>query len=124
MPLSFKERKKILQNVNTLDLTPVKIQTDEVDNENLVTIIYPKFKNEFAKKFIGAKLKSADFKIQLEKFGSAVWMNMDGNKKVQEIIQTVSSEFGDEIQPAVERVSKFIFQLYEQKLISFKELNR
>jgi len=124
MPLSFRERKKILQNTNTLDLTPIKLFAEEVDKENLVTVIVPKFKNTFAKKYIVPKLKSADFRINLEKFGSAVWMNIDGNKKVQEIIQIVTEKFGDEIQPAVERVSKFIFQLYEQKLISFNEINR
>ena len=124
MPLSFRERKKILQNTNTMDLTPIKLFAEEVDKENLVTVIVPKFKNTFAKKYIVPKLKSADFRINLEKFGSAVWMNIDGNKKVQEIIQIVSEKFGDEIQPSVERVSKFIFQLYEQKLISFNEINR
>jgi hypothetical protein len=124
MPLTFKERKKILQNINTLDLTPIKLFADEIDNEKLVTIIVPKFKNELVKKFILPKLKSADFRIKLEKFGSAVWCNMDGNKKVHQIIKTVSDTFGDEIQPVVERVSKFIFQLYEQKLITFNELNR
>ena len=124
MTLSFRERKKILQSTNTFDLTPIKLFKEEVDKENLVTVIVPKFKNTFAKKYIVPKLKSADFRINFEKFGSAVWMNIDGNKKVQEIIQIVSEKFGDEVQPAVERVSKFIFQLYEQKLISFNEINR
>ncbi len=124
MPLSFKERKKILQNVNTLDLTPVKLQTDEVNNENMVTIIYPKFKNELAKKFVVPRLKSADFRINLEKFGSAVWMNMNGSNKVQDIIKILQEKFGDEFQDAETRVIKFVFQLYEQKLISFNEINR
>lgn len=124
MPLSFKERKKILQNVNTLDLTPVKLQTDEVNNENMVTIVYPKFKNELAKKFVVPRLKSADFRIKLEKFGSAVWMNMNGSNKVQDIIKILQEKFGDEFQDAETRVIKFVFQLYEQKLISFNEINR
>jgi len=124
MPLTFKERKKILQTTNTLDLTPVKLYSEKINNENLVTIIIPKFKTEFAKKFISPKLKSSDFKLNLEKFGSEIWMNMDGKKKVSEIIKLVTDKFGDEIQPAVDRVSKYIFQLYEQKLISFKEINR
>jgi len=124
MPLSFKERKKILQNVNTLDLTPVKLQAEEVDDENIVTVIYPKFKNELAKKFIVPKLKSGDFRIKLEKFGSAVWMNMNGRNKVHDIIKILQAKFGDEFQDAETRVIKFIFQLYEQKLISFNELNR
>jgi hypothetical protein len=123
MPLSFKERKKILKNANTLDLTPVKLHSEEVDKEELVTVIVPKFKNELAKKLIVPKIKSADFKIKFDKFGSAVLMNMDGNKNVQEIIKSVSMKFGDEIQQAEERIIKFIFQLYEQKLISFNEIN-
>ncbi|MCW8811033.1 MAG: PqqD family protein [Ignavibacteriaceae bacterium] len=123
MPLSFKERKKILKNINTLDLTPVKLHTEEIDGEDLVTVLVPKFKNELAKKLIVPKLKSADFKIKFDKLGSAVLMNMDGNKNVQEIIKSVSMKFGDEIQQAEERIIKFIFQLYEQKLISFNEIN-
>ena len=124
MPLTFKERKKILQTTNTLDLTPVKLYSEKINDENLVTVIVPKFKNEFAKKYISPKLKSSDFKLNLEKFGSEVWRNMDGKMKVGEIVKKVSDKFGDEIQPAVDRVSKYIFQLYEQKLISFKEINR
>jgi hypothetical protein len=124
MSLSFKERKKILKSVNTLDLTPLKLHKEEIDKENLVTIVIPKFKNELAKKFLVPRLKSADFRIKFDKLGSAVWMNIDGIKKVQEIILNVSGIFGEEIQPAESRVSKFIFQLYEQKLITFNELNR
>ncbi|MBK9098902.1 MAG: PqqD family protein [bacterium] len=124
MELSFKERKKILKNSNTLDLTPFKLFSEEVDKEKQVTVIVPKFKNEFAKKLIVPRIKSADFRIKLEKFGSAVWMNLDGKKNVQEIIKIVSEKFGEELIQPEERVSKFIFQLYEQKLISFNEINR
>ena len=123
MPLSFKERQKILKNINTLDLTPVKLHTEVIDGEDLVTVLVPKFKNGIAKKFIVPKLKSADFKIKFDKLGSAVLINIDGNKNVQEIIESVSLKFGDEIQQAEERIIKFIFQLYEQKLISFNEIN-
>ncbi|GIK61103.1 MAG: PqqD family protein [Ignavibacteriota bacterium] len=124
MQLTLKERKKILKNSNTLDLTPFKLFSEEVDKELLVTVIVPKFKNELAKKFIVPKLKSADFRINLEKFGSAVWINIDGNNNVQEIINVVTEKFGNNLDQAEERITKFIFQLYEQKLISFNEINR
>jgi hypothetical protein len=124
MPLSFNERKKILKSVNTLDLTPIKLHGEEVDAENIVTIIMPKFKNKFAAKYIATKLKSSVFKIKLDKFGSFVWLKMNGKNKVHQIVKDAVENFNDEIQPAEERVSKFIFQLYEQRLISFNELNR
>ena len=124
MPLSFKERKQILKKTNTLELTPLKLYSDKLNSDGLVTVIVPKFKNEFAQKFIAPKMKSADFKVNFDKLGSAVLSNMDGRKKVHEILKIVSEEFGDELIQAEERVVKFIFQLYEQKLISFNEINR
>ncbi|QQS34881.1 MAG: PqqD family protein [Ignavibacteriales bacterium] len=122
--LSFSERKKILKNSNTLDMTPVKLHKEEVDEADLVTVLIPKFKNKFAVKFISPKLKSDVFRIKLDKLGSFVWMKMDGKNKVHQIVKEASEKFKDEIQPAEERVSKFLFQLYEQRLISFNELNR
>lgn len=122
--LSFSERKKILKNSNTLDLTPFKLHKEELDETELVTVLIPKFKNKFAVKFISPKLKSDMFRIKLDKLGSFIWTKMDGKNKVHQIVKEASEKFKDEIQPAEERVSKFLFQLYEQRLISFNELNR
>ena len=50
----------------------------------------------------------------LRSFGSY----LNGN-----IVKDVKKKFGDDIQEEVERITKFIFQLYTQGFISFKELN-
>lgn len=123
MALSFKERKKILKNANTLELTPVKIYSDEKNDEDLVTVIVPKFRNKYAVKFISPKLKSDHFRIKLDKFGSAVWESINGKHKVEKIIIDIKNRFGDELIQEEERITKFIFQLYTQGFISFKELN-
>lgn len=123
MALSFKERKKILKSTNTLDLTPIKLYSEEVDNEALVTVIIPKFKNKLAVKIISPKLKSDHFRIKLDKFGSAVWLDINGKTKVEQIIKNLKKKFGDELQEAEDRITKFIFQLYSQGFISFKEIN-
>ena len=123
MPLSFKERKKILKNTNTLDLTPVKLHNDEVNDDGMVTVFVPKFKNELAKKYIVPKLKSSNFNIKLDKLGSEVWKKMDGKNKVHEIINQLSEKYGDDFKKPEERITKYLFQLYEQKLITFNELN-
>lgn len=122
MALSFKERKKILKNANTLELTPVKIYSDEKNDEDLVTVIVPKFRNKYAVKFISPKLKSDHFRIKLDKFGSAVWESINGKHKVEKIIVDIKNRFGDELIQEEERITKFIFQLYTQGFISFKEL--
>jgi hypothetical protein len=123
MSLSFKERKKILKNANTLELTPFKIYSDELNEDELVTVIIPKFKNKIAVKLISPRLKSDHFKIKLDKFGSAVWQKINGKLKVDHIIKDVKKKFGDELQYEEERITKFISQLYSQGFISFKELN-
>lgn len=123
MLLSFKERKKILKSTNTLDLTPIRIYSEEKDNDGIVTVIIPKFKNKFMVTFISPKLKSDQFRIKLDKFGSSVWLMMNGKIKVDKIIKELKQKFDDELQEADERVVKFIFQLYEQGFISFKEIN-
>lgn len=124
MTLSFAQRKKILKSVNTLDLTPIKLYSDEKSDDDLVTVIVPKFKNKFAVKYVSPKLKSDHFKIKLDKFGSAVWQMMNGKIKVEQIIKNLKKEFGHGIEQEQERTTKFIFQLYEQGFISFIELNQ
>lgn len=123
MPLSFKERKKILKSANTLDLTPQRIYSEQKNDDGLITVIIPKFKNKIAVKLVSPRLKSDHFKIKLDKFGSAVWENINGKTKVEKIIKEVKKKFGDELEQEEERITKFIFQLYSQGFISFKELN-
>ena len=123
MSLSFKERKKILKSINTLDLTPIKLYSDIENNDELVTVIVPKFKNKIVVKLVSPKLKSNHFKNKLDKFGSTVWSKINGKTKVDQIIKDLKKKFGDEIQEEHERTTKFIFQLYEQGFISFKEIN-
>jgi hypothetical protein len=122
MPLSFKERKKILKSANTLDLTPVKIYSEEINQDELVTVIIPKFKNKVILKLVSSKLKSDSFKIKLDKYGSAVWQNINGKNQVGQIIKNLEKKFGQEFNEPVERTTKFIHQLYSQGFISFKEL--
>ena len=124
MPLTFKERKKILKSTNTLDLTPIRNYSEvSNDDDDLVTVIIPKFKNKVVVKLISPKLKSHHFKVKLDKFGSAVWLNINGKHKVDQIIKLVKKKFGDEIQEETERITKYISQLYSQGFITFKELN-
>ncbi len=123
MPLSFKERQKILKSANTLDLTPIKIYSEQKSDDGLVTVIIPKFKNKIAVKLFSPRLKSDHFKVNLDKFGSAVWDVINGKTKVEKIISNVKKKFGDELSEEEERITKFIFQLYTQGFITFKELN-
>lgn len=110
-------------SINLLELIPVINRNFVITDEGLVMIVFPKFKSRFLRKLI-PKNKPQDFKISLDKLGSAVWLEIDGKKKVSEIIEKLEKQIGEEISPAEERISKFLTQLYSYKFIRFVELKK
>ncbi|OGU55768.1 MAG: hypothetical protein A2V66_14490 [Ignavibacteria bacterium RBG_13_36_8] len=123
MTKNFFERRQILKKTNCLDLTPVRRYSEEINDEGLVTVIIPKFTNQFLVRTILPKLKFPVMKINLDEIGSAVWLWIDGKINVGQIADRMLEKFGDKVQPVEERLTKFITHLYEQKFITFSELN-
>ena len=109
-------------NVNYLELTPEHNHEFKSEDE-IVKVLIPKFKSEFMQKFI-PKHKSKHITIKLDELGTAVWRKIDGNRTVGLIVNELTKELGDKIQPAQERVLKFFTQMYQYKFILFKELKR
>ncbi len=124
MQLSFSERRRILKGANYLELTPLRLHKEEISEENLVTVLIPKFQNRFVVRFIVPKLKSDVFKLKLDEFGSAVCLSRGGKKTVDQIAKQLLIKFGDKIEPVNERVKKFLTGLYETRLITFPEINK
>ena len=124
MPLSFRERRQILKGKNALELIPVRMYLYETDSNYLVTIIIPKFKRKFIVKYLVPMLKSPDIKLKLDEYGSFVWMNMDGKTSVGTISKKMVEKFGDGMQQVEDRISRYMTQLYEQRFITFTELQK
>jgi hypothetical protein len=120
--MNFFQRRKVLKKANYLDLTPICAKKHLIGDDEKVTVLIPKFTNKFVVERIVPKLKHPDMKLNLDEIGSAVWLLMDGKKKVKEIALELSQKFGDKIQPVDERLTKFLTQLYEQRLITFDEI--
>lgn len=109
--------------INLLELTPVREKNFIVQENGIVTILIPKFKKPFFQSLI-PKSKSKDIKISFDELGSAVWNEIDSNKKVEEIVIYLGEKLGEKIHPAEERITKFLAQLNSHKFISFKELQK
>lgn len=122
--LNFFQRRKILKKANFLDLTPVALCEHVTTDEGKVNLRLPRFKSEFWQRFLVPRRKSPFFHIKFDENGSAVWLAMDGKRNVQQICEQVEAERGDLIAPATERVPKFLLSLYEQRYISFRELEK
>lgn len=92
------------------------------DEAGLVTIFEPRFRRKFWNKILPEKLTQRDIRISLDETGSAVWQEIDGNKSVQEICGILKARFGEKVEPAEDRVAKFISSLFGNKMITFKEV--
>jgi len=116
-------RKKIDTSINYLELTPVRNYDHVIEENGLVSVFVPKFDIKWIDTMMSRIVKSRFFKAKLDEFGTATWLEMDGNKSVQLISSHLSQKFGDKINPVDERLTKFLTELYKYKFITFKELN-
>jgi len=122
--MNFFQRRAILKKANLLELTPLCNHKEEISDDGMVTILIPKFSNKFALKYIAPKLKSDVIKIKLDEFGSETWKAIDGKRNVYKIGEHLTNKFGEKIQPVYERLAKFFLMLYEQKIITYQEINK
>jgi hypothetical protein len=122
--MNFFQRRAILKKANHLDLTPIRMVTEEIDDANMVTVLIPKFTSKLGKKLITPSLKAPYIRLKLDLFGSATWLAIDGQKKVGAIAQLLLEKFGDKIQPVEDRLTKFLALLYEQRLVSYEEIRK
>lgn len=58
-------------------------------------------------------------RITLEKFGSFIWQQIDGMHSVYEISGLVSEKFGEEAEPLMERLVKYLRILQNNRFILF-----
>ena len=112
----MKEKEK-----NLLDLIPEKIIEGEINPETgLIVIKKLKYKNVFLKKYLIPRMPNPYYRIKLDSFGSFIWNNIDGKKRVSEIAEKLGNEFGEKVQPVYERVGMFIKSLLENRFIKIK----
>jgi len=116
-------RKKIDTSINYLELTPVRNYDHVIEENGLVSVFVPKFDIKWIDTMMSRIVKSRFFKAKLDEFGTATWLEMDGNKSVQLISSHLSQKFGEKINPVDERLTKFLTELYKYNFITFKELN-
>lgn len=114
----MKNKKK---KINLLDLIPVR-NVEWVNNEqNLIVLLKPKFTNRWLGKYILPRLKSPNYKVNLDAYGSFVWNNCDGKTTVAEIGERLKKEFGEDIEPVYERLCLFIKTLKRNRFVCYKE---
>ena len=122
--MNFFQRRAVLKNLNYLEVRPIRNYDQSVDENDMVTVLIPKFKNQFAVRFVLPYMQHKFFKVKLDEFGSATWLLIDSKRNVMDIASELVKKFGEKIQPVEERLTRFFTGIYEQRLITFLEIQQ
>lgn len=122
--MNFFQRREVLKNLNYLEVRPIRNYGESVDENDMVTVLIPKFKNRFAVRFVLPYMKYSFFKLKLDEFGSAAWLLIDSKRNVGDIANELVKKFGERIHPVEERLTRYFTGIYEQRLITFLEIQK
>lgn len=123
--MNFLKRRKILKQSNFLDLRPVRILNHESREDGLVNLMMPRFKNKYWSRMFQTRSRSEFIRIKLDPSGSRTWMLIDGEISVLRICEKLMEQYPDDFTHTEEtenRVTKFLSMLYEQRYITFREI--
>ena len=119
---SVKVSKKSKEQINLLDLIPIKNckWTHQKEKQELVRIMKPRFDSGFGKK-LGKKLKVKEtYNVNLDEYGTAVWRLCDGILSVREIGEQLKTQFDEDVEPLYPRLASFFRILESNNFIIFK----
>jgi hypothetical protein len=97
------------------------------DTDGKITLLIPKFKKEWMRKYLIPKRKSPHFRIHLDELGSKVWRIINGYLTVEDIclkIKDITQGEGKPLELIEERVTIFLSDLYHRKYIVFENLSQ
>jgi hypothetical protein len=117
-------RNKKFENINFPDLTPYRLLEHKTGEKGLVDVLVPRFRSKFGQKWIQPRLKQKYIRANLDEIGSAIWLEINGERTIHEIAKIADDKFGDEIRPVYNRLAIFMKKLYQNGFIYFKELNQ
>lgn len=63
--------------------------------------------------------KPKETMLELDKFGSFVWEQIDGKRSIYEIGKAIRRKFGEEAEPFYERLARFIRILHESHFVVY-----
>jgi hypothetical protein len=110
-----------LEAVNLLEVTPVRI-ADWEERAERVVVIRPR---TFRRGVVGLIdrllfLLSARL-IRLDSIGSFAWTNLDGEQTVGQVAELLRERFGEEVNPAEERLGHLVRVFRREGLVAYKD---
>ena len=108
MTLWRRKRADELETVNLLEVIPVRL-AEWTETAGRVVVVRPKSMRAGLLGQIDLLLYLLSARrIRLDAFGSFAWLQLDGKRSVGQVVVLLREEFGDEVEPAEERLGHLI----------------
>lgn len=112
------------KDLNLMELTPIR-KHEHIEKEGgLIDVLVPRFTDWFFGKLLMPRMKNKYIKANLDEIGSQTWLLIDGTKQVYQISNELLENFGEKVEPVVNRTTLFMTQLYRNGFITFKEIRK
>ena len=115
------DRRKLkeLEDVNLLDLKPVRVAEWEEQGERVV-VIRPKPEVSGLRGLLNRFFYSlAARRLRLDEMGSAGWRLLDGERTVGEIAKLLRQNYGERVEPAEDRFGHLVRVLRREDLVAY-----
>jgi hypothetical protein len=106
------------QPLNLFELRPRRRLEWEVNEDNRVVVLVPRFEHGFLARWLMPRLAKPFIRVKLDEVGTFVWHRCDGQQTVGQIAEQLRQHFGPASEPVYDRIAIFVRRLQRQELIS------
>jgi hypothetical protein len=123
---------------NLLDLVPVRspdfsfvireqpaleVKPREPGAAGTVSVSIPRFRGRFGTQVCNLAHIRPDFDLNLDAYGSFVWLLIDGKTTVRELGLELKEEYGEKVEPLYGRLAHFLSLLERNRLLTYVNIS-
>ena len=85
-----------------------------------VVVLRPRFGEGRLARRVAELFHVSDYWIRLDEIGTTVWQRCDGTTTGRQIAEELRAQFGDRVEPAEDRLQRFITQMLRARMIGLQ----
>lgn len=105
---------------NLLEMVPERNREWRLGADGAVRVLEPRFGASRLGRWLAGRLGAAPIEVRLDSLGTAVWEACDGTTTVGEMLARLRQRFGPALEPADERLARFLRELERTRFITWK----
>jgi hypothetical protein len=117
--LSRHRKRDPLAGVNLLELAPARAAEWREAGERAVLLRPPPGGAGWRRLPEWLSFQLSTRRIRLDEVGTFVWRRLDGRSAVRQVAAELRARFGEQVEPAEERVGKLIRLLHRERLVTY-----